>query len=184
MTAKTPDEVINKFLERVASGEAVSKVCKDKSMPSWVTISRRIAADPAFEVQYRLALEFRGMVLADQLDEIKRGAMTGQIDPQSGRLAADILKWQAARMTPKMYGDRQQIDVAASDGGSYLDVLQTVNQAIAEKAAKRIADSRENTQVDEVRARATEVNQISVNNDLPKKQANSTKKGKKLSTGN
>lgn len=183
MTAKTSDEVINRFLERVASGEAVTRVCKDKDMPSWVTVSTRIAADPAFEAQYRLALEFRGMVLADQLDEIKRGAMTGQIDPQSGRLAADILKWQAARMTPKVYGDRQQVDVAAVEGGSYLDVLQTVNQAIADKRAKQVSDNRENTQPDKLHARATEVNQISVNSEMPKKQANKRKKGKKLSTG-
>ena len=74
MSAKTPQEVLNKFLERVASGEPVTKVCKDPSMPAWVTISTRIAADPEFEQQYRLALEFRGMVLADELDDIKREA--------------------------------------------------------------------------------------------------------------
>ena len=90
---KLPEEMFQAFLERVASGEPVTHVCRDPKMPSWGSISNKIASDPAFEAAYRLALEFRGMVLADELDDIKREARTGMIDPQSGRLAADILKW-------------------------------------------------------------------------------------------
>jgi len=180
MTARTPDEVFNKFLERVACGEPVSQVCRDPSMPAWVTISRKIAADPSFEQQYRLALEFRGMVLADELDEIKREARTAPKERAAGlRVAADILKWQSGRMTPKLYGDRQQVDVQKVEGGSYLDLLTKVNDAAMTKAI----ESRENTQLDKVRARATEINQISVNEDMPKKEAKRGKKGKKLSTG-
>ena len=171
MTAKTPQEVLDKFLERVASGEPVTKVCKDPAMPAWVTISTRIAADPDFEQQYRLALEFRGMVLADELDDIKREAKTGLIDPASARVAADILKWQAARMTPKMYGDRQQVDVQAVKGGSYLDLLTKVNDAA--KKDRLLEDSKD-TQPDIVRAR-DEINQKSVNKKMHKKKAKQTK---------
>jgi hypothetical protein len=180
MSAKTPDEVFNKFLERVACGEAVSQVCRDPSMPAWVTISRKIAADPSFEQQYRLALEFRGMVLADELDEIKQEARTAPKERAAGlRVAADILKWQSGRMTPKLYGDRQQVDVQKVEGGSYLELLTKVNDV----AKSKLIESTEDTQLDKVRARATEVNQILVNNDMPKKQANRKKKDKKLSTG-
>lgn len=171
MTAKTSQEVLDKFLERVASGEAVTKVCKDPAMPAWVTISTRIAADPDFEQQYRLALEFRGMVLADELDDIKREAKTGLIDPASARVAADILKWQAARMTPKMYGDRQQVDVQAVKGGSYLDLLTKVNDAA--KKDRLLEDSKD-TQPDIVRAR-DEINQKSVNKKMHKKKAKQAK---------
>lgn len=172
MSAKTPDEVLQKFLERVASGEAVTRVCRDKSMPSWTTISTRIAADPAFEQQYRLALEFRGMVLADELDDIKREAKTGLIDPASARVAADILKWQAARMTPKMYGDRQHVDVAAVEGGSYLDVLTQVNKAVEAKRVEVIEDNKD-TLPNTLRAR--EINQNPVNKKLHKKKAKQRK---------
>ena len=171
MTAKTPQEVLDKFLERVASGEPVTKVCKDPAMPAWVTISTRIAADPDFEQQYRLALEFRGMVLADELDDIKREAKTGLIDPASARVVADILKWQAARMTPKMYGDRQQVDVQAVKGGSYLDLLTKVNDAA--KKDRLLEDSKD-TQPDIVRAR-DEINQKSVNKKMHKKKAKQAK---------
>lgn len=82
-------------------------------------------------------------------------------------------------MTPKLYGDRQQVDVQKVEGGSYLELLTKVNDV----AKSKLIESTEDTQLDKVRARATEVNHISVNKDVPKKQANRAKKGKKLSTG-
>ena len=66
-------------------------------------------------------------------------------------------------------------------GGSYLDLLQQVNKAAQLKHVD-VVEQREDTS-DKLRARATKVNQIPVNNDMPNKQANRKKKGKKLSTG-
>ena len=58
-------------------------------------MSRKLAAEPEFERQYRLALEFRGMLL-QELEDIKRDARMGMGDAQGLRLAADITKWQVA----------------------------------------------------------------------------------------
>ncbi len=81
---------------------------------------------------------------------------------------------------PKVYGDRQQVDVKHEAGGSYLELLQQVNSAAQLKHVE-VVEQREDTQAEALRAR--EINHISVNSDLPKKQANKRKKGKKLSTG-
>jgi len=148
---KVDESVWPEFLERISNGEAVRVICKDKSMPSWSTVARKIAAEPEFEKQYRMALEFRGMLLAEELDEIYRDTRAGMLDPQSARVAADILKWQAARMTPKIYGDKQQVEVAASKGGSYLEALTKVNAV--EPIA--VTDERD-TQPETVRARGQE----------------------------
>ena len=88
------------------------------------------------------------MMLAEELDEIYRDTRAGMIDPASARVAADILKWQAARMTPKIYGDKQQVEVAPSKGGSYLEALTQVNAA----EPVTLTDERD-TQADTVRAR-------------------------------
>lgn len=148
---KVDESVWPEFLERISNGEAVRVICKDKSMPSWSTVARKIAAEPEFEKQYRMALEFRGMLLAEELDEIYRDTRAGMLDPQSARVAADILKWQAARMTPKIYGDKQQVEVAASKGGSYLEALTKVNAV--EPIA--VTDERD-TQAETLRARGQE----------------------------
>ena len=81
---------------------------------------------------------------------------------------------------PKVYGDRQQVDVKHEAGGSYLELLQQVNKA-AQLRHVDVVESKESTQASALRAR--EINHISVNKDVPKKQANRAKKGKKLSTG-
>ena len=145
---KVDESVWPEFLERISNGEAVRVICKDKSMPSWATVARKIAAEPDFEKQYRMALEFRGMMLAEELDEIYRDTRAGMIDPASARVAADILKWQAARMTPKIYGDKQQVEVTPSKGGSYLEALTQVNAT--EPVA--LTDERD-TQANTLRAR-------------------------------
>ena len=144
---KIAEEVWEEFLERITNGNTITSIVNDKSMPSWSTVARKIAAEPDFEKQYRMALEFRGMLLAEELDEIKRDTRAGMLDPASARVAADILKWQAARMTPKIYGDRQQLDVVPSQGGSYLDALTKVNEATA------MLTDEKNTQADTLRAR-------------------------------
>jgi hypothetical protein len=58
--------------------------------------------------------------------------------------------------------------------------LQQVNNAAQLKHVE-VVEGNENTQAEALRAR--EINRISVNSDMPKKQANRQKKGKKLSTG-
>ena len=149
-------------------------------MPAWGTAWNKIYNDKDFERKYMNALSSRGMIYADQLDEINRRVLNGEIDPQAARLVADNYKWTAARLLPKVYGDKQQVDVTHEAGGSYLDLLQQVNKAAQLKHVE-VVEHQEKDTTDVLRAR--EINQISVNKDMPKKQANRQKKGKKLSTG-
>ena len=78
---------------------------------------------------------------------------------------------------PKVYGDKQQVDVTHEAGGSYLDLLQQVNQAAQIKHASvveaKAIEIKENTH-DKVRAR-DKINQNSVNKKMHKKQANKRK---------
>ena len=146
---KISEDVWSEFLERLTNGSTITSIVKDKSMPSWTSISRKLAAEPEFERQYRLALEFRGMLLQEELEDIKRDARMGMGDAHSLRLAADITKWQVARMTPKIYGDRQQLEVTPSKGGSYLEALTQVNTP-----AQEVLTDERDTQSEEVRARS------------------------------
>ena len=69
-----------------------------------------------------------------------------------------------------MYGDRQQVDVQAVKGGSYLELLTQVNNA----AKSKMLESKEDTQPDIVRAR-DEINQKLVNKKMHKKKAKQAK---------
>ena len=180
MGVRIGEDVWEEFLARVTSGRSGQSVCRDKDMPAWGTAWNKIYNDKDFERRYMNALASRGMIYADQLDEINRRVLSGEIDPQAARLVADNYKWTAARLLPKVYGDKQQVDVTHEAGGSYLDLLQQVNKAAQLKHVE-VVEHQEKDTTDVLRAR--EINQISVNKDMPKKQANRQKKGKKLSTG-
>ena len=180
MGVRIGEDVWEEFLARVTSGRSGQSVCRDKDMPAWGTAWNKIYNDKDFERRYMNALASRGMIYADQLDEINRRVLSGEIDPQAARLVADNYKWTAARLLPKVYGDKQQVDVTHEAGGSYLDLLQQVNKAAQLKHVE-VVEHQETDITDTLRAR--EINHISVNKDVPKKQANRAKKGKKLSTG-
>ena len=107
-----------------------------------------MAAEPEFERQYRLALEFRGMLLQESLRRSRKTREDGDGRPGKRPCRLTSLKWQVARMTPKIYGDRQQLEVTPSKGGSYLEALTQVNAT----EPIVITDERD-TQAEELRAR-------------------------------
>lgn len=160
---KIAEEVWDEFLARISDGESGRKVCRDKSMPSWGSVWTKIRKEPSFMQRYSAALESRGMVLADELDEIKVGVLSGMLDPTAARAAADIVKWQAARMTPRVYGDKAHMTVE-SKGGNFLDELKRVNDAIAQKSKEMLLQEK-STEADTLRAPEDEFNHNSVKKD-------------------
>ena len=180
MTAKTPDSVMIEFLERVTEGRSGRDVCKDKDMPGWSSVWRRVCSDTEFAENYRVAMQSRGMIYADKLDEMDRLLLSGQITESAHRTICDNIKWRSSKLVPKVYGDRQLVDVKHEAGGSFLEVLQKVNDAHYLKHVD-VVDIKEDAQAEALRGR--EVNQISVNKKMPKKKAVNRKSVNKLSTG-
>ena len=103
----TPD-VAEAFLERIAEGRSMRSICSDADMPSWSTIWRWLDGDEAFRTQYARAREAQAHAIAEQAVQ----EATAAADAQLGRLAYDARKWFAGKVAPKVYGDKQQIDVA------------------------------------------------------------------------
>jgi hypothetical protein len=151
---KTPEKLFDIFLERVTEGRAGTNVCKDDDMPGWTTVWRKITSDPDFEQRYRTALSSRGMVYADMLDDVDKRLLSGMITESAHRTLSDNIKWRSARMTPKVYGDKQQIDVTASPGGEYLQALQQINDSLEMRRAEAIEHEEGETHTTEITTRA------------------------------
>jgi hypothetical protein len=151
---KTPEKLFDIFLERVTEGRAGINVCKDDDMPGWTTVWRKITSDPDFEQRYRTALSSRGMVYADMLDDLDKKLLSGMITESAHRTLSDNIKWRSARMTPKVYGDKQQIDVTASPGGEYLQALQQINDSLEMRRAEAIEHEEGETHTTEITTRA------------------------------
>ena len=68
------------------------------------------------------------------INDIALEVLTGKIDWQRARVTIDALKWTSARMSPKKYGDRQDITVKQT---SYVQELAKVQDIIKERMEQK-----------------------------------------------
>jgi len=125
---KTP-EVVKNFLQRISEGRSHASVCRDDDMPDWATVWRWTKEDPKFAAAFAVAKEERGNYYGEKVAEIALAVLAGKIkDSNAARVAIDGLKWTAARMASKNFGDRMQVEHSAES--SYVDALRAVSERI------------------------------------------------------
>jgi hypothetical protein len=100
--------------ERIAEGEPLTRICKDRQIPAYRTVLGWRVANEEFSHLYARARQDAADTLADQIRELAGRVEKGELEPNAGRVAIDALKWIASKLKPREYGDRSQIDVAAS----------------------------------------------------------------------
>ena len=125
MPQKHTEKTYSEFLKRIGEGRSARSVCGDSDMPTWRSISNRLNENPEFAAAYSLAMENRGQVYADRISEIIDQVVSGQIDPNAGRVAIDGLKWVSSKLAPKKYGDVHRHEVKHS-GSSYVEALKVI----------------------------------------------------------
>lgn len=127
---KTP-ETVAKFLDAIRNGRSAAQACKQEGMPTSKTIGEWVKSDPEFARLYELAKEERGNYYGELVAEISLAGLQGKYkDSAMLRAAIDGLKWSAARMAPKAFGDR--MEVAHSAEGSYVEALKAVQSRVSE----------------------------------------------------
>lgn len=140
-TKKTP-QMLNKICEQIALGKSLRSICKDKEMPSLKSVIKWLNEDKDFQDKYSVARENRGDLYGEMINDIALEVLTGKIDWQRARVTIDALKWTSARMSPKKYGDRQDITVKST---SYVKELEKVQDTIRERIEqKNLEKSKDN----------------------------------------
>jgi len=115
---KYSEEVAQEAIRRYAQGELVADICRDPAMPSYFVFYHWIRTFPEFQHSYECARKTRASVLADKHLEItlKAATLTGKDDrPDGCRVATQGLQWQAERLDPDMYGQRQKVDISITN---------------------------------------------------------------------
>lgn len=102
---------------RLAAGESLYSICKSAHMPEIVTVYRWMVKDEDFRQQYVRAREDQAETHADQMQEIADEAppldANGRTDSgwvQWQRNRIDTRKWIAAKLKPKKYGDKVDVN--------------------------------------------------------------------------
>ncbi len=130
------DALAAEICRRLAEGETLRSVCRDKAMPDKATVLRWLAdkkkAD--FREQCVYAREMQADALFDEALEIADDASGDWITDKDGkkvvdheniqrsRLRVDTRKWAAGKMAPKKYGDK--LDLGGSIGLRWEDALK------------------------------------------------------------
>ena len=125
-------EIADIICERLASGEPLTDICKDDSMPSTVTVYKWVQLVPTFASAYARARELQADTFFDDIVHVAKTPFIGTkkktttapngvtVEISEGdmvdhrRLQVDALKWAAGKMRPRKYGDRVGVDTDES----------------------------------------------------------------------
>ena len=134
--SKFTKELAARICERLAAGESLRAICRDGDMPSGPTVRGWVLNNEGFSQQYTLARELGYQEMADEIIDIadesagdsyedSNGVLrTGQEVVGRSRLRVDTRKWLLSKCLPKIYGDRQHIEMSGNLGiGDLLDEL-------------------------------------------------------------
>ena len=124
--------------ERLMLGESLRKITRDEEMPHLATVMRWLQSDEewgvAFRDQYARARAQQAEFMAETLLEVAMNAEPTSAGVQKARLVSDNIKWSAAHLLPKVYGDRVDVKIDASSLPPPQVIVQIVN------APKQIED--------------------------------------------
>ena len=135
--SKKSPEVVARFLDMIRNGRSCAQACKQDGMPTSKTIGEWVKNDAAFALQYEKAKEERGNYYGELVAEIALAGLQGKYkDSAMLRAAIDGLKWSAARMAPKAYGDRMEVNHSAE--GSYVEALKAVQGKVSEGGTDKL----------------------------------------------
>lgn len=102
--SKRTVENADKIVGRLILGESLVSICEDESLPDYSTVIRWIQDDDEFRKTYQRAREMQAHYLEHKGIDLIMSAT-----PETAYLAKvqfDALKWQMARLNPKVYSDK------------------------------------------------------------------------------
>lgn len=131
--------------ERIASGQALVRICRDETMPGITTVYRWLIEREEFRDMYTRAREDQADTLADEIQTIADEPMLGERVTVKGkgkkrtrevvtgdmiehrRLRVEARKWIAAKLKPRVYSERQTLQ---NPDGTSINAVPVINLTV------------------------------------------------------
>jgi len=126
-------------IEIACSDQSVATVCRsNKKFPDYKTVYRWIAEHEEFKKLYLDAKRLQTLFLTDQIHDIaKDGALDYEMTPKGNlrfnienvhrsKLRIDTIKWHAAKLMAKQFGDKIINNTETADGEKQLKAIAIV----------------------------------------------------------
>lgn len=122
--------IADKICEALEEGESLKKLSEDDSFPSRPTIYKWLRENAGFANNYARAREVQQDTYYDEIVHIAET----EPDVAKARLMIDARRWHAAKLAPKKYGEK--LDVNTTIGLS--DPLQSLLETVANNGTKLV----------------------------------------------
>jgi len=139
---KIPDyaKKLEQIFELISEGKSMRKSCEQLQI-SGRTFYELMDADKngTLEKRYASARKKQAAWHFSRIVEIADKVESGELDPNAGRVAADVRKWVAARLHPVEFGEKTQVEMSGSVGLTHSgSVTLTVEQRLARLRAAQV----------------------------------------------
>lgn len=108
------EALADRICDELMGGKSLVKICEAPDMPDRVTVIRWQARYPEFATRCAHARETQAELMDDKISDIADGTVGGMIDPHAAKVAISAYQWRASKLKPKIYGDKQTIDMNAT----------------------------------------------------------------------
>ncbi len=134
------EDVVDEVLSRIAAGESLTGICKDKHLPTRKTFCQWLDQRPALYGRYVRARELQADSYADKIADTSKRLLDGEVDPNAARVAIDGFKWIACKLRPGQYGEKIEAKVEHT-GGGYLEILRQLDERHKREQDQQPGDS-------------------------------------------
>ena len=123
------EAVVEEICSRLSAGESLNAICEDAHLPERQTVHRWVVIDhEGFSSKYTRARQSQALRWAEEIMSIadndskdwrvdeQGNLVVDREDVQRSRLRVDTRKWMLSKMLPKVYGDKQSLELAGVDG--------------------------------------------------------------------
>lgn len=127
-SAYTP-EIGETICSRIAGGESLRSICKAEGMPHIQTVYKWLENNDCLATKYAHARANQADFYADDIVEIA----DTESDPNKAKVMIEARKWYAAKLRPKVYGDK--LDIAVTHTLDLSGALDEARQRLAQSSA-------------------------------------------------
>ena len=109
-------DLAEEICDQIADGHSLRQICDQPGYPDRRTVLRWLGNNPDFVARANAAWQLQAEAMADEMITIIEQMEQGELEPQAARVIVDILKWRAAKLAPKKYGESMQLRHAGAVG--------------------------------------------------------------------
>lgn len=120
------DDIAEHICVQLAEGRALVDIVQDEAMPAQSTVYLWLLKHPPFSEMYTRARSWQADTMADRA--ARMGLDPASItDPQAARVQLDAIKWATARLEPRKYGDKLDLNHGGQENGKPVEVIHRVH---------------------------------------------------------